>query len=137
MPVGRPRQGDGGDPGDHGGARRTRLKAVDVFPYGVGKGDRVAVAAPNGKEHLLAYWATLSLAAVIGVPDRVLGQQVKAFVVPEPGAPRPAEDDLRAWVGEKLAAFKVPAFIEFRDALPYNETGKVLKRRLEDESGGS
>ena len=86
-------------------------------------------------EYRLVEHPSIADAAVIGVPDRILGQQVKAFVVLEPGAERPSEEDLRAWTAERLASFKVPAFIEFRDALPYNETGKVLKRRLEEEPG--
>ncbi|MDX6740739.1 class I adenylate-forming enzyme family protein [Actinocorallia sp. A-T 12471] len=71
-------------------------------------------------------------ACVIGVPDKVLGQEVKAFVVLEDGAALTVEE-ARAWVGAALAAFKVPAYVEFRDALPYNETGKVMKRLLEEE----
>ena len=36
------------------------------------------------------------------------------------------------WVGEGLARFKVPAYVEFRDALPYTQTGKVMKHRLRE-----
>jgi len=75
-------------------------------------------------------------AAVIGVHHPVLGQEVKAFVVPEPGA-RPTGDELRAWVGETLAAFTVPAQVEFRGSLPYNDTGKIIKRRLEEDGASA
>ncbi|MFC5753317.1 class I adenylate-forming enzyme family protein [Actinomadura rugatobispora] len=71
-------------------------------------------------------------AAVVGVPDRVLGREVKAYVVREEGSALTAEG-VREWAAQTLAAFKVPAHVEFRDALPYNETGKVMKRRLEEE----
>src|SRR5260370_730445 len=68
-------------------------------------------------------------AAVVGVADTVLGQEVKAFVVTRPGAELPAQD-VRDWVAAGLAAFKVPAPVECCDAVPYSETDKLLKREL-------
>jgi acyl-CoA synthetase (AMP-forming)/AMP-acid ligase II len=68
--------------------------------------------------------------AVIGVPHHLLGQEVKAFVVRRDGS-NPSIEDLRRWVGDALAPFKVPALIEFRPSLPYTETGKVIKHALE------
>lgn len=68
-------------------------------------------------------------AAVVGVDDRVLGQLVKAVVVVRPGVAVTAAD-VQAWVGGRLAAFKVPAVVETRDELPRTVTGKVLKKLL-------
>jgi long-chain acyl-CoA synthetase len=69
-------------------------------------------------------------AAVLGVDHEELGQEVKAVVVPRPGAhPDPAA--LAAFVGETLAAYKVPAHWELRaEPLPRNAAGKVLKHVL-------
>ncbi len=65
--------------------------------------------------------------AVIGVDDIELGQTVKAVIVPAEGA-TPDEEELRNFVAEALAYFKVPQYFEFRDEpLPRNATGKVLK----------
>ncbi|MFV2176444.1 AMP-binding protein [Actinomadura sp. LOL_016] len=75
-------------------------------------------------------------ACVIGVPHTTLGQEVKAVVVPRDGASLTAEE-VRAWTAAALAAFKVPAHVEFRASLPYNETGKVIKRLLEEEGAAS
>ncbi|GGV35871.1 fatty acid--CoA ligase [Actinomadura cremea] len=75
-------------------------------------------------------------ACVIGVPHATLGQEVKAVVVPRDGASLTAEE-VRAWTAAALAAFKVPAHVEFRASLPYNETGKVIKRLLEGEGAAS
>ncbi|HEX4018902.1 MAG TPA: class I adenylate-forming enzyme family protein [Frankiaceae bacterium] len=71
-------------------------------------------------------------AAVIGVDHQTLGQEVKAFIVVMPGC-NPSVDDIRRFAGEALAAFKVPAYVVFRDSLPYNATGKLLKRELEEQ----
>jgi acyl-CoA synthetase (AMP-forming)/AMP-acid ligase II len=70
--------------------------------------------------------------AVIGVHHETLGHEVKAFVVARAGATLSAAD-VRAWAAEALAAFKVPALVEFRDSLPYTQNGKVRKHELERE----
>jgi long-chain acyl-CoA synthetase len=71
-------------------------------------------------------------AAVFGVPHERLGEEVAAVVLPKAGSSLTAED-VRAHVGERLAAFKVPTVVRVVDApLPRNAAGKVLKRDLRD-----
>ncbi|MFD3910643.1 class I adenylate-forming enzyme family protein [Streptomyces sp. NPDC058603] len=71
-------------------------------------------------------------AAVLGVPHPVLGEEVAAVVRVRPGAGTDA-GELRAHVGRRLAAFKVPAHVLVgEEPLPRNSTGKILKRELRD-----
>ena len=72
-------------------------------------------------------------AAVIGVPHPSLGEEVKAVVQVEPGSSL-TEADIRAWVAEALADFKVPTYIDIvTDKLPRNASGKLLKNVLRGE----
>jgi acyl-CoA synthetase (AMP-forming)/AMP-acid ligase II len=74
--------------------------------------------------------------AIVGVEHPQLGQEVAAFVVThEPGAL--SDDDLRKWVAATLAGFKVPTKVEFRDELPHNASGKVLKHLLQSPEKAS
>ena len=84
---------------------------------------------PREIEELLMTHPSVSLAAVIGVPDERLGEEVKAFVVLKPGAALTTEE-LIAWSREQLAAYKYPRTVEIRESLPMGATGKVLKRAL-------
>ena len=72
-------------------------------------------------------------AAVFGVPNERLGEEVATAIMLKPGASLTA-DELRAHVGKHLASFKVPAHVVFRDQpLPRNASGKMLKRELQRE----
>jgi long-chain acyl-CoA synthetase len=72
-------------------------------------------------------------AAIIGIPHEVLGEEVGAVVQLRTGT-HPDVAELQAWVGARLAAFKVPVRIWFTDEpLPRNPAGKILKRQLRDE----
>jgi acyl-CoA synthetase (AMP-forming)/AMP-acid ligase II len=75
--------------------------------------------------------------AVVGVPDEQWGEAVAAVVVPKPGQ-QPSPEALRAFVTERLRSSRAPARIEFRAELPYNETGKLLRRTVREWlAGGS
>ena len=84
---------------------------------------------PREIEEVLMTHPAVSLAAVIGVPDDRLGEEIKAFVVLKPGAVL-TPDELIAWSREQLAAYKYPRTVEIRESLPVGPTGKVFKRAL-------
>ncbi len=84
---------------------------------------------PREVEEILITHPEISLVAVIGVPHEEHGQEVKAVAVRAPGASI-CERGLIDWARGQMGAHKYPRIVEFRDALPMNATGKILKREL-------
>jgi fatty-acyl-CoA synthase len=87
---------------------------------------------PAEVEELLAKHDAIDEAAAIGVDDEKFGQRLKAFVVLRSGQ-SVSEDDVKAYVRDNLARYKVPREVIFLDELPRNSTGKVLKRDLAEQ----
>ena len=87
---------------------------------------------PAEIENVLYQLPEVAEAAIIGIPDDRWGETGKAVVVVKPDQQLSA-DDVVAHCLKNLAKFKVPASVEFIDALPRNATGKVLKRNLRDQ----
>src|SRR4051794_13978725 len=86
---------------------------------------------PEEVEEKLAEHESVDEAAVIGVEDEEFGERLKAFVVKDGEV---SEDDLKGYVKENLADYKVPREIEFVDELPRKPQGKVDKKKLEEQS---
>jgi fatty-acyl-CoA synthase len=84
---------------------------------------------PSEIEDLLAGVAGVAEVAVTGVADPEFGQRLRAYVVPVSGAELD-EHELKTFVRDRLARYKVPREIVFVAALPRNATGKILKREL-------
>ena len=74
-------------------------------------------------------------AAVVGVPDTQWGEAVAAAVVLKPGS-CVTEDELKGWVRERMRSSRVPQSVEFWNELPYNETGKLLRRIVRTRMAG-
>lgn len=109
----------------------------DGFLYLDGRLDDVIVRGAENlspgeiEETLMAHPAVVD-ACVVGVPDTEWGEAVAAAVVLGDEA---TEDELKDWVRERLRSTKTPEVIAVRDELPYNETGKLLRRVVRDELG--
>jgi acyl-CoA synthetase (AMP-forming)/AMP-acid ligase II len=92
------------------------------------KGERVS---PKELENVLAEMPGVAEVAIIGVPDDLLGQAIKAFVVATPGTPMTVKDVLR-YCSENLESFMLPKYVEFLEELPKSPHGKIDKSRLKE-----
>jgi long-chain acyl-CoA synthetase len=107
---------------------------ADGFLYITGRKKEMMIVGgenvfPREIEAALLDHPSVAEAAVVGVPDASRGEVPAAFVICREG--RSATDaELRAFVRERLAGYKVPRFVRVADELPHSPTGKVHKRLL-------
>lgn len=87
---------------------------------------------PREIEDVLFEHPKICEAAVIGVPHEYRGETVKAFIVPKENE-RPSDEEIISFCKERLAPYKVPKLIEFRESLPKSTVGKILRRELAEE----
>ncbi|MEK7677631.1 MAG: long-chain fatty acid--CoA ligase [Verrucomicrobiota bacterium] len=109
-------------------------KDADGYYYIVDRKKDLIIAGgynvyPREVEEVLFEHPKINEAIVIGVPDPYRGETVKAFVVLREGVTASA-DEIMAFCRKRLAAYKVPRQIEFRDSLPKSSVGKYLRREL-------
>ena len=91
--------------------------------------------SPGEIEEVLLTHPAVRDVAVVAVPDEQWGEAIGAAIVRHVGVDVHAEE-LQTWVRDRLRSSRVPAVIEFRSELPYNELGKVLRRVIRDELKG-
>ena len=106
----------------------------DGYFYIVGRKKEMYISGgenvyPVEIEELLYKHPSIDLAAVIGIPDEKWGEVGKAFITLKPGKDI-SIDDIRDYLLEKLARYKVPKFYELKKELPTSAAGKILKREL-------
>lgn len=107
----------------------------------VGRDDEMIVSGgenvyPIEVEKILVTHPDVAEAAVIGVDDEQFGQRLAAFVVLTGDGAGVTADELKQYVRENLANYKVPREITVLDELPRNSTGKIVRRDLQDRVGG-
>ena len=94
------------------------------------KGYRVSSSEIEG---VLQDHPAVLAACAIGMPDEKVGERIKAFVVLKEDVKGVTGYDLIRWCRDRLASYKIPHYIEFRDALPKSKVGKLLRRELRQE----
>lgn len=106
-----------------------------------GRNDDVIISSgyrigPTEIEECLMHHPAVAMVAVIGVPDAVRGEIVKAFIVPKPevAVDEALQADVQTFVKARLSAHEYPRAIEFRDSLPMTITGKIRRKDLRDEA---
>jgi long-chain acyl-CoA synthetase len=102
-------------------------RGADIIKY---KGYRISCSEI---ESILQDHPAVVGACVVGVPDAKVGERIKGMVVLKEDARGVSGTDLIRWCRDRLAPYKIPKYIEFRDMLPKSKVGKLLRRELRDE----
>jgi long-chain acyl-CoA synthetase len=102
-------------------------RSADIIKY---KAYRVSASEI---EAVLQDHSTVIGACVVGVPDSKVGERIKAMVVLKEDARGVDASELIRWCRERLAPYKIPQYIEFRDMLPKSKVGKLLRREIRAE----
>jgi long-chain acyl-CoA synthetase len=102
-------------------------RSADIIKY---KGYRVSCSEI---EAVLQDHPAVIGACVVGVPDDAVGERIKSIVVLKDDVRGVSGSELTKWCRDRLAAYKVPQYIEFRDMLPKSKVGKLLRREIRDE----
>jgi long-chain acyl-CoA synthetase len=102
-------------------------RSADIIKY---KGYRISASEI---EAVLQDHPTVIGACVVGVPDERVGERIKAMVVLKEDARGVDAPELVRWCRERLAPYKIPQYVEFRDMLPKSKVGKLLRREIRDE----
>jgi fatty-acyl-CoA synthase len=105
-----------------------QLRSSDPPPLPVPRVSRVLPRIGRARR-LLVERDDVFDAAVVGVDDSDFGKRLRAFIVSQPGAPQDIEE-IKLYVKNNLARYKVPRDVVFIDELPRNATGKLLRRVL-------
>jgi len=102
-------------------------RSADIIKY---KGYRISASEI---EAVLQDHPTVIGACVVGVPDERVGERIKAMVVLKEDARGVDAPELVRWCRERLAPYKIPQYVEFRDMLPKSKVGKLLRREIREE----
>jgi len=102
-------------------------RSADIIKY---KGYRVSCSEI---EAVLQDHRAVIGACVVGVPDSRVGERIKAIVVLKEDVRGVSGYQLTKWCRDRLAPYKVPHYLEFRDMLPKSKVGKLLRREVRDE----
>lgn len=102
-------------------------RSADVIKY---KGYRISCSEI---EAVLQDHPAVIGACVVGVPDAKVGERIKSIVVLKEDIRGVSGSALTKWCRDRLAPYKVPQYIEFRDMLPKSKVGKLLRREIRDE----
>ncbi|MAF33528.1 MAG: AMP-binding protein [Desulfobacterales bacterium] len=102
-------------------------RSADIIKH---KGYRVSASEI---ETVLQDHPTVIGACAVGVPDERVGERVKAIVVLKEDARGVGGTELIKWCRGRLASYKIPSYIEFRDMLPKSKVGKLLRREIRNE----